>query len=64
MIYIVGMDIYVCKWNRCITKALWVLKIGEVGGRILFFFKSKVGRTVFNSSCKTSDFFAGFFSFE
>ena len=55
MVYISGINVYVCKRNRCTTKVLWVLKFCEVGGQD-FFFKITAGRTVFNFSCKTSFF--------
>ena len=55
IVYTSGIDVYVCKRNRCTTKVLWVLKFWQVGAQD-FFFKIKAGRTVFNFSCKTSFF--------
>ena len=61
-LYILGIDVYVCKRNRCTTKVLLVQKFLDVGVWD-FFFKIKTGRTVFNFSNKTSCFVQVFFFF-
>ena len=63
IVYTSGIDVYVCKRNRCTTKVLWVLKFWEVGGQD-FFFKITAGRTLFNFSMKTSSFELVFSLFE